>query len=116
MFPSAPDITSERRGWRAAVRRAVDLVVAFATLEDPELDASVQEGWEAFDDDAREHLRGSARPAHHVTDPHPHRRPLRPAVRAGRPGAVPERPTPCVPAVSHRSRRSEHQRRSQLAS
>src|SRR5436190_19975662 len=84
-------VTSPRPGvrpsWRAAVSRAVDLAVAFATLEDVS-------GPHGHPGDA---------------EPHPHRRPLRTPPRARRPGAVAARPHLCVtplapPAESRRPR------------
>jgi hypothetical protein len=74
MFSPTPSRRPAERTWRAAVRRAVDLAVAFATLED-----SIEP--RGHDDDR-------------VT--HPHRRPLRAVSRARRPGAGAARPQHCV--------------------
>jgi hypothetical protein len=78
--PTAPP-GSAKRSWREAVRRAVDLAVAFATLSD-EL------------------------PRRHVDDPavHPHRQPLRASSRARRPGTVPPRAHRCTTPVAQRLR------------
>jgi hypothetical protein len=80
MFSPAPNSRTSNADWRGKVRRAVDLVVAFATLEDVP-HGSVDEAPE-----------------------HPHRRPLRSAPRARRPGQVPERHHACASPVTRRRR------------
>jgi hypothetical protein len=84
MFSPTADPRSASRSWRASVRRAVDLVVAFATLAD-ELPP-------------RDH-------ADDLLQAHPHRRPLRAPSRAGRPGGVPSRAQSCTTPVAHRLQR-----------
>ena len=75
----SPTLTSrtKARTWRDAVRRAVDLAVAFATLAD-ELGEDVPRG--TVNDPA----------------PHPHRVPLRAARAPRRPGAGAQRPQHCL--------------------
>ncbi|HYF55559.1 MAG TPA: hypothetical protein VEA41_14995 [Salinarimonas sp.] len=66
------------------------MLVAFATLEDgSERLPDDGRGPETLADLAHEHLAGL----------HPHRTPLRPAPRAGRPGTVPARPQSCSPVT-----------------
>jgi hypothetical protein len=82
MFSPTADPRPAKRSLRDAVRRAVDLAVAFATLSD-EL------------------------PRSHADDPaeHPHRRPLRAPSRARRPGPVHQRAQSCTTPVANRPRR-----------
>src|SRR3954470_15342414 len=102
MFPPTI-ITSppEPRPWRASVRRAVDLAVAFVTLES------------YTTEDVLSRLPGTRGT---VTDPgllaevtelheHPHRRPLRAPTRSGRPGAAPARVQLCTTPLDPRPRR-----------
>jgi len=83
MFSPTADPRPAQRSLRATVRRAVDLVVAFATLAD-ELPP-------------RDH-------ADDLVEAHPHRRPLRAPSRAGRPGGVPSRALTCTTPVASRPR------------
>ena len=72
--------------WRLKIERAADVAVAFATLE------SITS--------VRELLGGEpAAPA-----PHPHRAPLQPKLRPGRPGAVATRAQVCTTAPVKRTR------------
>jgi hypothetical protein len=69
-----PTNRSPERPWRTRLRRAVDLAVAFATLEE-----------------------APSPPGHpDAPEPHPHHRTLRAPARAGRPGTVAARVTPCT--------------------
>ncbi|HEU4978074.1 MAG TPA: hypothetical protein VFT42_04200 [Solirubrobacteraceae bacterium] len=88
MFSQAPDSRTARRSWRETVRRALDLAVAFATLEEISGPAGLLDEHE---------LGASAR--------HPHRRPLRPASRARRPGAGAPRAQVCLTAPERAPRR-----------
>jgi hypothetical protein len=83
MFSSTADPRPAKRTLRDAVRRAADLVVAFATLAD-EL--------------PRDH-------ADDLAEAHPHRRPLRTPSRTGRPGGVPSRAHSCTTPVASRPQR-----------
>jgi hypothetical protein len=97
MFPSlhTPVGTST---WRARLLRALDVLVAFATLRDVEESAAAT-GRHAL-------VTASRRPAASTTRgklrgpagalPHPHRAPLRSPSRGRRPGAVHTAPQPCV--------------------
>jgi hypothetical protein len=93
MFPRASiHERSPERDWRRRLRRAVDLAVAFVTLEDGPPAAP-------------------SAPGHpDAPGPHPHRRPLRSPQRARRPGSVPARvahcTTPLVAPAPRRRRRS----------
>jgi hypothetical protein len=84
MFSPTADPRQVKRSLRDTVRRAVDLVVAFATLADelPPRD---------YADD--------------LVEAHPHRRPLRAPSRAGRPGGVPSRAHSCTTPVASRPQR-----------
>jgi hypothetical protein len=75
-----------RRSWRDKVRHAVDLTVAFVTLDDAPYE----------DDHAFEELGG---PSATAVDRHPHRTPLRPMPRSRRPGAAGHRPQICIAPV-----------------
>lgn len=90
MFPRAsiPERSPDRH-WRERLRRAVDLAVAFATLED-----------------------APPAPGHpDAPGPHPHRRPLRSPQRSRRPGAVPARVAHCTaPLVAPAQRRRRRSR------
>jgi hypothetical protein len=78
-------------GWRGALLRGLDAVVAFATLRDAELP-----------DPAPSDRAGG--PAHAAS--HPHRRPLRAPSRARRPGVVaPARQACTTPLAPRHSRR-----------
>jgi hypothetical protein len=71
--------------WRDRLRHAVDLTVAFVTLEDAE---------------PEHHDPGDAPPSHVFVDGrHPHRKPLRPMPRPRRPGAAAARPQVCTAPV-----------------
>src|SRR5215470_16637454 len=77
MFPR-PDRPHRTAGtWLDALRRGLDLVVAFATLRDAELPPDDGLDRPVYCDDRDR-----------ATDVHPHRRPLRAPARARRPGAV----------------------------
>jgi hypothetical protein len=86
MFPRVPQPRSGPRPVRDALRRAADLVVAFATLED------------------------ASSPHDHPGDDegHPHRRSLRAPSRARRPGSVRARPALCAIASQGGHRASGH--------
>ena len=81
MFPSSSALRPPCRAWRQAIRHAVDLAVAFTTLE-------------SF---------SFPRPHGPSVDPaaalHPHRRPLGPPPRTRRSGAVPPRPAICIASL-----------------
>jgi hypothetical protein len=84
----------------SAVRRAVDMVVAFATLESATSLREIlprREPWPAPSTCPRDLLDAPA--------PHPHRGPLRLRARQGRPGAVPARAQDCTPPGIGRPRR-----------
>jgi hypothetical protein len=84
MFSSTADPRPVKRSLRETIRRAADLVVAFATLAD------------------------ELPPRDHVDDlaeAHPHRRPLRAPSRTGRPGGVPSRAHSCTTPVASRPQR-----------
>jgi hypothetical protein len=85
--------------WRAAVRRAVDLTVAFATLESATSARDLMSRRE-------EPARPSACPHGLVDTPalSPHRAPLRAPLRPGRPGTVPARAQHCLTPHSGFSR------------
>jgi hypothetical protein len=87
----SPDLDSgpRRASWREAVRRAVDLAVAFATLESYELPQRAPRG--PVDPTLR-----ASRSADLAPVTHPHRRPARRQRRARRPGRVVPRAQPCV--------------------
>src|SRR5512132_3429690 len=99
MFSPAPNSRPAPSSWRDAVRRAVDLAVALATLESCTT--------------ARELLsrRDEAAPGacpHGLPDasaPHPHRVALRASARPGRAGAVAPRTIPCLTPLAGRPRR-----------
>jgi hypothetical protein len=103
-------------GWRAAVMRAVDVVVAFATLRDAdELPARVGAVPVAAPERPRfvraatperpGRFRAPERPHLH---PHPHRRPLGRPARTRRPGAVRPAPQACTtPLLTRRHRTRE---------
>lgn len=90
MFSQTPDPRTARPSWREAVRRALDLAVAFATLEDLSGAHDLLEDREPGADER-----------------HPHRRPLRPAPRARRPGAGASRPQVCLTAPVRAPQRRE---------
>jgi hypothetical protein len=86
---------SPQRSWRDRLRRAVDLAVAFATLED---DLAAATTTPPCHPDAPRSLHD-----------HPHRQPLRGAQRPRRPGVVAARVQPCTtplapPAARRRTR------------
>jgi hypothetical protein len=93
MFPSSSDRRTAPASWRDRLRRAADTARAFILLED--------QVWED-DLEARGPFGGPAE--------HPHREPLRPALRARRPGAAQPRPAVCVtplrPAAARAQTRS----------
>jgi hypothetical protein len=84
MFSPTADPRPAKRSLREAIRRAVDLAVAFATLADEPL------------------------PRRHADDlaDHPHRVPLRVSSRARRPGVVAPRAHSCTTPVADRPRRA----------
>ena len=84
MFPVTERPLRSAGGWRAALRRAVDVAVAFATLDD-----------------------AGEPPATPVE--HPHRRPLRAPARARRPGAVRARHESCTTPLLPRPPRPARQ-------
>jgi hypothetical protein len=87
--PGTQDVRqpTPRRSWRDKVRHAVDLTVAFVTLEDAH---------PGLDDPSD----ASAAPARaSVDDRHPHRKPLRSMPRSRRPGAAAHRPQICTAPV-----------------
>ncbi len=84
MFPAPETSVPTARGWRAALRRAVDVAIAFATLDD---------GPDAAPTPAE----------------HPHRRPLRAPARPRRPGAVRPRAQDCTTPLTARPRRPARQ-------
>ena len=110
--PAAQDVRqpTARRSWREKVRHAVDLTVAFVTLEDapsgdhPSGGGIVDSGKDAgsataarpraTDDAARTRNAPPARSV--VDDRHPHRKPPRPMPRPRRPGAAAQRPQLCI--------------------
>jgi hypothetical protein len=84
--------------WRDRLRHAADIARAFILLEDP-----------IWEDDLEAHG-----PLGETAE-HPHREPLRPALRARRPGAAQPRPQDCLmplrapsSAPSRRPRPSQH--------
>ena len=79
-------LPTARRTWREKVRHAVDLTVAFVTLDD----APFEDPHDSVE------LGGSSAPA---VDRHPHRTPLRPMPRSRRPGAAGHRPQICIAPV-----------------
>jgi hypothetical protein len=91
-----PERNGTKRHWRERFRRAVDLAVAFATLED------ITEARDV----------GPTAPGHPDAPgsyDHPHRRPLRAPQRSRRPGIVAARVQPCTtplapPATRRRTR------------
>ena len=104
MFSPASNPRPAASSWRATVRRAVDLAVAFATLESC---TTARDLWSGGVDAALP----SASPHGPVEfpTPHPQRAPLSATVRPGRPGTVPARTHCCV--TPHRAlprRRSAH--------
>jgi hypothetical protein len=90
-----------RRSWREKVRHAVDLTVAFVTLEDAHSE---------FDD----HHGESSPTRASVDDHHPHRKPLRPMPRPRRPGAAAHRPQLCTAPIGHAPSKAP-KRRSRVA-
>ena len=104
MFSPASNPRPAASSWRETVRRAVDLAVAFATLESC---TTARDLWSGGADAAST----SASP-HGPVDlpaPHPHRAPLSAPVRPGRAGTVPARTHCCVtPHRAHPRRRSAH--------
>ena len=82
MFSPASNPRPAASSWRATVRRAVDLTVAFATLESC---TTARDLWSGGTDAAS----ASTSPHGHVEHPapHPHRAPLRASVRPGRAGS-----------------------------
>jgi len=84
---------SPRAWWRKALRRAVDLAVAFATLESYALPERGPRG------PADPTLR-APRSADPARSAHPHRAPLRAPRRAQRPGRVVPRAQHCVAPLS----------------
>jgi hypothetical protein len=73
--------------WIAAVRRGLDVLVAFATLRDAETADGAPERLGHHPATTRRPLEPTG-PASPRTADHPHRRPLRSAPRSRRPGAV----------------------------
>ena len=102
MFSPTSNPRTAAPSWFTAARRAVDLAVAFATLESA---TTARDLWLRREDPAR-----SSTCPHGLIDvpaPHPHRAPLRAPVRPGRPGRVPARAqhclTPRMGLLRHRS-------------
>jgi hypothetical protein len=98
-------------GWRAAVMRAVDLVVAFATLRDAdELPPRVGAVRAAPERPRFVRVAIPERPGrlHAPERPHPHRRPLGRPSRTRRSGAVRAQPQACTtPLLTRRHRTRE---------
>jgi hypothetical protein len=120
MFPHPNSSDPRSSRWAAALRQCLDIVVAFATLRDPEPPpARAYEPPPARAYEPRPGRTGEpprARSRAHSAEPgdrrtpaaHPHRRPLHPPARAGRPGALPAPSQPCLtPLSARRPRRSE---------
>src|SRR6266516_73891 len=93
MFVTTSDPRTAPRSWRDRLRRAADIARAFVLLEDP-----------IWEDDLEP--RGPLG----ETAGHPHREPLRPTLRARRPGAATPRPQDCLcpvrPAAEPQARRA----------
>ena len=87
----APDVgqPTARQSWRDKVRHAVDLTVAFVTLED------------APSQDPTTDAAPATSPRPEIDDRHPHRKPLRPMPRPRRPGAAAHRPQLCIAPIVH---------------
>jgi len=103
MFSPSSNPRNATRPWRQAVRRAVDLTVAFATLE------SATSARELFSRDASPHASTCPHGLLDASAPHPHRMPLRRQARPGRPGTVPSRAKDClVPHAGRPRHRSAH--------
>jgi hypothetical protein len=100
MFSPTPNSRPAPSSWLHAVRNAVDLAVAFATLESC---TTARELLPRRDSAAVP----SACPRGLTDAPalHPHRSALRASPRSGRAGAVPARDIPCLAPLSGRSRR-----------
>src|SRR5437870_3981615 len=79
MFPTTSESRMAPPSWRDRLRRAADIARAFVLLEDP-----------IWEDDLEP--RGPLG----ETAGHPHRAPLRPTLRARRPGAAQPHPQVCV--------------------
>jgi hypothetical protein len=102
-----------RRSWRDKVRHAVDLTVAFVTLDDAPFEANAPDvGLVGPGKDAGRGAAARPRASAHtargreatsdapaVDDRHPHRTPLRPMPRSRRPGAAAHRPQVCIAPV-----------------
>jgi hypothetical protein len=88
--PNAPDPRPSR--WVAALRHSLDVVVAFATLRDPEPPPLIGRDAGLSREPAVRRTRTA----------HPHRQPLQPPSRARRPGAPPARSQPCLSPLSAR--------------
>jgi hypothetical protein len=104
MFSPTSNLRPAPSTWRAAVRRAVDLTVAFATLESA---TSARDLIPHREDPAR----SSACPHGPIDTPtsSPHRAPLRAPLRPGRSGTVPARAQYCLTPHTGLSRhRSAH--------
>jgi hypothetical protein len=103
MFSPSSNPRIATRPWRQAVRRAVDLAVAFATLE------SATSAREISSRDASHHPSTCPHGLLDASAPHPHRMPLRRQARPGRPGTVPARAQDCLVPLAGRPRhRSAH--------
>ena len=85
------------RGLSAALRRGLDVVVAFATLRDAEPADAPLTPRVGGDSQAAPPHRSAPRPTT-TADPasHAHRRPLRAPSRSRRPGGVPAPPHACI--------------------
>jgi hypothetical protein len=116
MFPhdDRPDPTP--RPWRAALRSTLDLVVAFATLRDADVEADAVSGdgapaapraaqSAAATGDHAQHAAAprASGPAPATHAHHPHRRPLPAPARARRPGAPRPAPQPCLSPLPART-------------
>ena len=96
MFPTPSEPRTAPLSWRDRLRHAADIARAFILLEDP-----------IWEDDLEAHGPLGE------TAGHPHREPLRPTLRARRPGAAQPRPQVCVsplrpPLASKPRARSAH--------
>jgi hypothetical protein len=103
MFSPSSNPRTDAPAWRHAVRRAVDLAVAFATLESA---TSARDLWSR---DARPPASACPHGLLDASARHPHRSPLRLPARPGRPGAVSARAQDClVPHAGRPRHRSAH--------
>jgi hypothetical protein len=94
-------------GWLAALRRGLDVVVAFATLRDAAPSDIALTARVGGDSRPRPPHRPGPRPTPPAARPsHAHRRPLRAPSRSRRPGAVPAPSHACItPLATSRAAR-----------